>query len=250
MAASVSGKDKILRWCRLFYGGYDLSGDARTIGTLENMFGDAEWTGWDEALRNFTYDAVRQVGISGFQCLMNDDSNRSMDLLKNPSSSNRISVLFGGGGEPAIPDPAYLLPSVHMRTDTSFDSPVGVLQADFIMDAAQYDANTSNPLGIILCNQGLTATVSLASHDNEGTSTNGFHANLHITATASGDYSFDVEHSVNDSDWATLGTFTADGSTVTSEHLSDSDNPVNQYTRLTATRTAGTCTAVLTFARN
>lgn len=250
MAATPSGKDKILRWTRLIYGGYDMSGDARSIGTLENMFVDADVSGWNEALRNYLSDGVRQTGISGFQCLMNDATNKSMDLLKNPSSSNRVSVLFGGGGEPAIPDPAYLMPSVHMRTNTNFDGSVGVLQCDFIMDSSQYTANTSNPLGVILCNQALSTTSSLASHDNEAATTNGWCANLHITATSSGDFSFAIEHSSNDSDWSTLGTFVADGSAVTSEHLSDSDNPVNQYVRLTATRTAGSCTAVLTFARN
>jgi hypothetical protein len=253
MAATPSGKDKIQRWARIIYGGYDLSGDARTIGTLENEFDPADTTGWNESIINYLSSGILNVGITGFQCLMNDTTNRSLDNLKSASDSDRVSVLFGGGGEPAIPDPAYLLASIQMSSTVNFDGGVGVLQADFMSDSAQATANTGNPQGVILCNQGLTATVSLASHDygdSPATTTNGWHANLHITATSSGDYSFAVEHSTNDSDWATLGTFTADGSAVTSEHLSDSDNPVNRYTRLTATRTAGTCTAVLVFARN
>jgi hypothetical protein len=254
MAVTTSGKDKLLTWTRIIYGGYDLSGDARTIGSLENMFGEADFTGLNERLSHFTPDYVRQVGVSGVQVLMNDTAaSGATTLLQNPSSSNRLSILMGGGGEPAIADPAYLLPSIQMNTTTSFDGPVGVMQADFMMDEAQYDANTSNPIGVILCNQALTVTVDLASHKLEGgstTTTNGWHANLHITATASGDYAFVIEHSTNDADWATLGTFTADGSAITSEHLSDSDNPVNQYVRMGITRTAGTCTAIVTFARN
>jgi hypothetical protein len=253
MAATPSGKDKIQRWARIIYGGYDLSGDARTIGTLENEFDPADITGWNESITNYLSSGILNVGITGFQCLMNDTTNRSLDNLKSASDSDRVSVLFGGGGEPAIPDPAYLLASIQMRSTVNFDGLVGVLQADFMSDSAQATANTGNPLGVVLCNQGLTATTSLASHDYgaaPATTTNGWHANLHITATSSGDYSFAVEHSTNDSDWATLGTFTADASAITSEHLSDSDNPVNRYTRLTATRTSGTCTAVLVFARN
>jgi hypothetical protein len=251
VAETPSGKDKLSVWLRVIYGGYDLSGDARTIGTMENMFGEADFTGMNTRLRHFTSDYVRQVGVTGFQCLMNDTAaSGATTLLKNPDTASQLSILFGGGGEPAIPDPAYLLPSLHMRTDTNWDGPVGVMQADFVMDADQYTANTSNPLGVVLCNQGLTATVDLGSHDNEAASTNGWNANLHVTATAAGDYSFVIEHSTDDAAWATLGTFTADGSAITSEHLSDSDNPVNRYVHLAVTRTAGTCTAIVTFARN
>jgi hypothetical protein len=246
---TTSGKDKILRWLRVFYGGYELSGDARTIGTMENMFGEADVTGWNEALRNFISDTRREVGISGFQCLMNDDTNKSMDLLKNPNSSNRVSILFGGGGEPTDADPAYFLPSVHVNTSTDFDSPLGVLQADFLMDAAQYDANTSNPFGIVLINKAVTALDVRLSHDNEGSTTNGWHANLHITATASGNFSFIVQDSPDDAVYSELDTFTADGSAITSEHMSGSGT-VDRYVRMRAEFTAGTCTAICTFARN
>jgi len=250
MAVTTSGKDKILRYARVFYGGYDLSGDALTVDTMENMYDEADFTGWDESIRNYLSSGILNVGVTGFQCLMNDATNQSMDNLKSSSDSSQISFLFGGGGEPAIGDPAYLLASIQMQSTVSFEGLRGVLQADFMSDSAQATANTGNPQGVVLCNQALTETVSLSSHDNEGSTTLGFHANLHITATSSGDYAFVIEDSANDADWATLGTFTADGSAVTSEHLSDSDNPTNRYVRLTATRTAGTCTAVVTFARN
>jgi len=249
MAATSSGKDKILRWTRIIVGGYDLSGDARTFSTFENQFGAANVHGINEELVNYLSDGVREVGISGFRCLMNDTTNRSMDLLDTGDVANQISVLFGGGGEPAIPDPAYLLPSREMRIGTSFDASVGVLDTDFLFDSAQYDANSSNPLGVVLANQQYTTTTQSASHDNEAATTNGWHANLHVTATASGDYAFTIEHSTDDSGWATLGTFVADGSTVTSEHLSGSGT-ANQYVRFVATRTAGTATIVCTFARN
>ena len=88
MAATPSGKDKLLVWCRVIYGGYDISGDARTIGTMENMLGDADFTGMNQRLRNFTGDYVRQVGVSGLQVLMNDTAaSGASTLLKNPSSS-------------------------------------------------------------------------------------------------------------------------------------------------------------------
>lgn len=249
MAVTTSGKDKILRWARLIYGGYDLSGDARTIGTMENQFEEADTTAWNESVRNYLSSGIVNVGITGFQAIMNDATNRSMDNLQSASDSSRVSVMLGGGGEPTIGDPAYLLASIQMSSSVNFDNHVGMLQADFMSDSAQATANTSNPLGVVLSNQAFSSTTSLDSHNNGGSTTNGWHANLHVTATSSGDYAFVIEDSTNDSDWATLGTFTADGSAIASEHLSGSGT-VNQYARLTATRTGGSCTAVVTFARN
>jgi len=249
MAATTSGKDKILRWARVFYGGYDLSGDARTISSLENSFLEADITAWNEETRNYLSSGIHEVGVTGFQAIINDATNRSLDQFKSASDSSRLTILFGGGGEPAIPDPAYLLPSIQMSSSVSFENYVGVIQADFMSDAAQHDANTDNPMGVVLCNQALSSTSSLASHDNGAGTTDGWSANLHVTATSSGDYAFVIEDSTNDSDWATLGTFTSDGSAIGSEHLSGSGT-VNQYARVTATRTGGTVTAVIAFARN
>ena len=249
MAETATGKDKILRYTRIIVGGYDLSGDARTFGTLTNEFAEAEPHGLNEELRHFISNGVCTIGLDSFQCLMNDTANRSMDELKNPSASSRVSILFGGGGEPAIPDPAFLLPSLQMSTSTSFDTSIGVLDVSFIMDSAQWDANTQNPMGVVLANQQYTETTSSGSHDNEAASTAGWHAILQVTATVSGDYAFVIQDGTNDSDWATLGTFLADGSAVTSEHLSGTGT-VDRYVRVTATKTTGTATVSIIFARN
>ena len=81
MAATPSGKDKTLKCMRLHVGGYDLSGDARTFGTLDSTFWRADTTGWDESVYNFLSDGRRQVGISGLQVLMNDDTARAIRSL-------------------------------------------------------------------------------------------------------------------------------------------------------------------------
>lgn len=252
MAVTPSGKDKLTRHMRIYVNGYDLSGDARTFSTLENAFGEADFTGWNEAVRNYLNDGHRMIGISGFQAIMNDDTGRAWDQLKTPDTAGRVSVCFGGGGAPAAGDPAYHLATREMRVPQGFDGPVVVLTADFVADQGQYDSNTNNPLGVVL--RGATeisadvTAGSSNSHDNGLSTANGWTAVLHVINTSSGNYTFTIEHSSDDSAYSTLGTFTADGSTVTSEYLTGSGT-VNQYVAFNAARTAGSCTVVCTFAR-
>jgi hypothetical protein len=95
----------------------------------------------------------------------------------------------------------------------------------------------------------LTATTNSASIDNGAGSTDGFHANLHVIATAGGaDWALEIEHSTDDAAWSQLALFAADGSTLTSEYASGSGT-VNQYVRFTGTRTNGTITVVCVFSR-
>ncbi len=56
-----TGKNKLLRWLRVFINGYDLSGDARSIGTLMNAFGEVEMTGLSHSVKYFAADKVRQA---------------------------------------------------------------------------------------------------------------------------------------------------------------------------------------------
>jgi hypothetical protein len=249
MAATPSGKDKLLRWARVFVGGYDISGDARTFGNFSNKVEGVDMTGVDEELINYLSDGVRQVGITGFRCLMNDNTNRSMDLLDTADALNEVSVLFGGGGEPVVADLAYFLPAAQMKTNTAWDGAAGTMEADFLFDAANYDGNSNNPAGVVLNNSQLTATKTATAHQVAASSANGWHATLHTTATSNGNYALIIEHAATESSYATLGTFSGDGSTITSEHLSGSGT-VNKYVRFDATRTAGTATFICVFARN
>jgi len=248
MAATASGKDKILRWTRIYVGGYDLSGDSRTFSSADIIYGEADVTGWSEAVTNFLRDGRLATGIRGYQALLNDATGRAYTILQAGNAQN-VSLLFGGGGEPAIPDPAYLIPSVQMMDNATIDGNVAMINADFIPQAGAVDTAVANPFGVLLSPAtSISSTTTGASHDNEGATTGGWHSIIHITATSSGNFAFTIEHSTDDSAWATLGTFTTTGGSVTSEYLSGSGT-VNQYTRFLATRTAGTVTPVVSFAR-
>jgi hypothetical protein len=243
-----TGKNKLLRWLRVFINGYDLSGDARSIGTLMNAFGEVEMTGLSHSVKYFAADKVRQAGITDFKTLLNDAAAGAYTQLKNNSLSIEISALFGAAPEPDFGDPAYLLYSAQLMHQLGWEGAAASVGANFM---PQHD--TGNPIGVVLHpNTSLSDTTEGTEHDNGASSSNGWHANLHITASDAGDWEFKIEHSATGlwaGEEATLGTFTADGSAIGSEHLTGTGT-VNQYTRFVATRTSGTVTPICTFARN
>ena len=251
MAATPSGKDKLLRHLRIFLGGYDISGDARSFDTVLNSYGEVDMTGWANLVKNFLADGARQIGVMGFKAFINDTaSSGAFSILKDADNTHNLSILFGGGGEPAIPDPAYLLSAVQMDDEAGLDGGAGIISADFLSNAGQFSTLVGNPWGVVLSpNTSISATTTGASHDNGAATTNGGYAHLHITATAAGNFAFTIEDSANDSAFATIGTFTADGSAITSERLTISGT-IRQYVRAVATRTGGTCTPVIVLARN
>ena len=247
----MTGKNKSLRWTRVLVGGYDISGDARTFNTLLNNWDEADLTGISNAVRNGLPGSARRTGAQGLQALLNDTaSSGAHAILKSANHSDRLSVLFGGGAEPAAGDAAYLLRSIQLSDPRGFDALAAVLTADFFPDASQFDASAEDPLGLVLHPAtSLAATTNGASIDNGAATTKGAHANLHVLASSGGTCAFTVEHSVNGIAWATLLTFTINGSAITSEAQAASGT-VNQYTRFVATRTSGTVTPVCVLARN
>ncbi len=249
MAATESGKDKLMRWARLYVGGYDISGDSRTVSTLDIIYDEADITGWSESVFNFLRNKRLTTGIMGYQSIMNDTATTGAYTILNSATSHNLSLFMGGAGEPAIPDPAYLMPGVQLMDTASIDGNVALLSSDFKPLAGTVDTAVALPLGVMLSPAtSINSTTSNASHDNEGATTGGWHANIHITATAAGNFAFTIEHGTDDAAWATLGTFTTTGGSVGSEYLSGSGT-VNQYTRFVATRTGGTVTPVVSFAR-
>jgi len=256
MAVVTSGKDKVLRYARIFVDAYDLSGDARTVGTLMIERTEIDMTAWSNSIKQFL-TGYRTAGITDLQVLLNDDTGRGFDVLKDAQNLYTISVLLGGQGEPTIGDPAYLLPSVQLSDATGIDAGAAIMTGINFMPSSS-DAGTyyGSPLGVVLHPKtSLTVTTTPDSHDigidvgTAGATALGWSANIHVTASDAGTWVFTIEHGTNDSDWATLGTFTAAGDVLESEHISGTGT-VNRYVRALLTRTSGTATPVITFARN
>ena len=250
MAVTPSGKDKLVRHMRCYYAGYDLSGDFRNIDSLENSFGEADMTGVSENFKSYLVGTQRQVGARGVNVFMNDDTNRGFDILKDANNSGCLIVAMGGGGAPAVGDPAYLLPTIQMSDNPSIESNAFVFAADFLYISTADRSYSGNPLGVLLQPAGtISTTTTQSSIDCGASNSNGGLALLEVLSTASGDFTIEIEHSTNDSDWSSLTTFSADGSAVTWEQ-DNINGTINRYIRFVATRTAGSMSVVCALARN
>lgn len=247
----MAGKNKVRRWMRALVGGYDLSGDSRTFQSLDNKVDFVDLTGWNQSVHSGLSDGQREIGVKGFQALLNDSASRAFAVLKDAAQNYPVSVLFGGGAEPALGDPAYLIAAVQALSTVGLDGKAPVIQADFLPDAPHYvDGAVDNPLGVVLAGAvSLSATTTGVSIDQGAASTAGAHANLHVLASSGGTWALIIEHSTDDSSWSTLMTFSSTGAAVGAEQQTVTGT-VNRYVRYKATRTSGTLTPVITFARN
>lgn len=243
----ATGKNKLLRYARVYFGGYNISGDARTIGTLQNKIDPIDMTALSDSYRNALGAGHREVGVMGFQAFLNDTASSGAHTLMKNGGSTQLSVLLGSLAEPAIGDIAYLLPAVLLSYPYSFDGGAAIISGDFMPDASQ--SLTASPFGIVQHPAtSLSATTNATSVDNGASSANGAIAILHLVATSSGDFALKVQDSANNSDWSDLITFSSDGSAITSE-VGTATGTVDRYTRFQATRTGGSCTPVVSFAR-
>ena len=252
MAVTTSGKDKLLKWMRVYIHAYDLSGDTRTFAALSNGYDVASMLGVNQSVNWFMASSGRILGLRGYQALLNDATGGAFTRLKQTAGSpttTRLSAAFVCGGEPAVGDPAYVMNSIQIDDRASFDAAKGILTADFLVDRAQYSVSAVNPLGVVLSEAtALSATTNKSSFDYGASSSNGAHANIHIIS-AGGSWVFKVQHSTNDADWSDLITFVVTGSALNSE-TGLATGTINRYVRFQATRTSGTCTPVCFFARN
>lgn len=247
----MAGKNHHLRWMRLYAGGYDLSGDARTFSKLRNSFEEAELGGWSNSVRPYAVGGPRAVGIDGLQVLMNDAAAQGFTILKDAGDNVQIVVAFGGNAEPAIGDPAYLVAAAQLAADVQLDGKAWALAGDFPQSADLATlAYVDQPFGVLLHPAtSLSSTTNGTSVDNGAASSNGGSAILQLLAVSSANFALKIQHSTDDSNWSDLITFTTTGGAITAEH-SGVAGTVNRYLRFQATRTAGSLTPVCAFARN
>lgn len=249
--ATFSGKDKLMRYTRLYFGGYDLSGDSRNFGAATQTHPAVNMTGWSSAGEQYLADRPT-IGITGYQALMNDTATTgAFSILKATPQSAYVSMLFGGGGEPEIGDPAYLLGALQPSHAINNDGGALVVDADFALSAATMDAYAAAPAGYVLSPatslSSTTTQISVDLYVNSTALTNGAQAILHVTASSGGTWAMIIEHSTDDSSYATLMTFSSNGSAITSERQTASGT-IRRYVRFKATRTSGTITPVVVFA--
>lgn len=241
------GKNKTLRYLRVFCDGANLSGDARAVGTLKNSCDAVELTGWGESIKNSTW-GWRTIGVDGFAALINDTAVSGALTVMQDSGIDVVTFAFGGGDEPETGDPAYLMGTTQLQDMVGWDGQAGNVTANFdSLDEA------SNPIGVVLSPAtSVSATTNCDSVDNGASSAYGWAANLHVIASDGGTWAFTIEHSSTGAfagEEATLATFAADGSAIASERQTGTGT-VEEYLRAVLTRTSGTVTAVIALSRN
>lgn len=251
MAVTFSGKDKLQKYTRIYIAGYDLSGDAVTFGSAENSYEEVDMTGWDEDLKTFL-GGQRMGGLTGFQAIMNATAGRSHAVMQTPNAEKDLTLFFGGGGAPAIGDPAFMLPGLFTSSSIAATGGRPIVTGEFALKPGV--SNYLNPFGRCHWYQTqMTASVDGASIDwgVDLVKTNGAYAILQCYSAGTGALTFEIEHSANDADWSNLMTFTTvDGQAVETEYISTSST-VSRYTRLAVTAGTNTgCNVVCALAIN
>lgn len=248
------------RHLRYLSDGIDLSGDMRSIGAMGVTYDQADATGWSNGTKQWL-TGWGDVQLTGVQAIFNNDVlNLALTPDTTPGSHTALSgettvnasVFVGIRAAPAIGNPAFSSPFEQSAYTISGGGSDPVL-----VNAEYFGSGTlsivANVWGVALAVGGeISITTNYGSVDNGAASTGGWVAFLHTAQTsalqANNNYAFVIEHGTDDSNWATLTTFTANGSTITSERKEGTGN-VNRYVRLKATKTAGTAVPWVVFIR-
>lgn len=256
MAATPNTGKTTSRYLRLLAGGYNLSCDMRSVSGFGVAYDQAEVTGWCDAAKQYLSGAGG-VMIDGFNALFsNAPEGNGLDagshVALSDLGSQYVSIFIGVRAAPAVGNDTF---SAAFEQGGYTTSP-GI--SDAVAVEASFYGSAVLPLSTYVWGKALatgatwSSTTNGVSVDGGAATSNGYIAFLHATQTAgamaSNDWAFRIEHSANDSDWATLGTFSIDGSEITADRLSGSGT-VNRYTRLVGTRTAGTARVWATIIR-
>jgi cystathionine beta-lyase family protein involved in aluminum resistance len=124
---------------------------------------------------------------------------------------------------------------------------VGAPVSDVVSLSGELQVTNGLRQGILLVSAAQSASTLGTAFDNAALTSLGATANLHVTANTRNTAStIKVQHSVDNSTWVDLITFTSVGSTIiTSESIAVSGT-INRYLRANTTLTAGTGSITLT----
>lgn len=248
MAVTVTRGKTHTRYCRVLFDGANLSGDARTLDEAGVTYGEANATGWGEAVANFLHGRG-QISFGPFQAMFNaraaangpiePGSHTTLASVGNPIATLAIGIQEA----PTIGAPAFSVATdqrSYYAAATNDD--LALVSADFTTRAD--GTAVAGVWGQLLAvGTSVSSTTTNGSLDNGAATTGGYVAFLHVTrsvgAMGTNNWAVTIEHSTNDSAWATLHTFAAAGSTATAERGTNTGT-VNRYTRVVMTKTAGT----------
>jgi hypothetical protein len=225
--AKISGKNALI-----LVGGYALSTYASAY-EVSSEAGPVEVTGFGDGSKNFI------PGLPSAQMsvdMMWDSAAGAVHTALASASSTGIATIVPEGyvlGNNSLSMP-YL-----KTTYSPKSSPEARIDVGSIVFVSSGD-NVGIENGWMLAHATITNTATgtgvLDPADAAVTGICG--ASLHIWLAAAADtYVVKVQHSTNNSTWADLITFTANGSALTSERQTVASGTINKYRRVIATRT-------------
>lgn len=226
--AKISAKDGIV-----LINGYNLSTYTTAYEAQEGV-DVIDVTGLSDTVHN----AIPGDRTANLTLNMLWDNSVDVPVLITPGNTVVECVTLIPEGYSAVGDPSLSLPYTQANFNPAGNpgSAIGLGAIQFV--ALGDSAGLEN--GVILQYGNITNTTSTSSvrDESQAAQTCECAATLHVyTACATDTYEVKVEDSANDVDWDTLLTFTLDGSAVGSERISVASGTVNQYRRVTATRT-------------
>lgn len=237
------------RYFRLIYGGFDLSGDARAVGSFGATYGETDVTGWSDGVINYTL-GTPNINVEGFQAVFNNTASTGIHSALSGFLNSYSTMFVGIRAAPAVGDPTFSIPNQQASYTVAGDAPVTV---SVNMNPGQTGSlsvgGLMSPWGrAIAIGASLSGNTNGTSVDNTTSSANGGIGYLHLTASSGGTWAFTVQHSTDNNTFTDLITFSSNGSAVTAEQ-GTATGTVNRYVRFRAVRTSGTVSAWAAFVR-
>ena len=233
----ATGKTNMV-YCRTYFDEVDLSGDARSIAGFGREFDEVDATGFSSSISYYTLGQQRTI-FDGYQALFNNTALLGAFTELKTKEEYFVSLHLGIRAAPAVGDPAWgaRLNQASMNMDGS-DALLLSIIANPGAGAPATDAPLDKNWGHVLAPlASRDATYTGASINNGASSSAGAYAILHVTSVdAGGAWTLITQHSADDTNWATLHTFTANAQTLAGE-LQTTSSTVNQYTRALLTDT-------------
>lgn len=229
MAGKKAGK-----WVRVFIEGYDLTTDLTSV-PYSNTGQKVDVGGYTQ---DMSYLIARRDGVIVLDGFFNEDTNRTHTALKTLAEGNVSHLVSEAIGDNALPTVGDMTLHLSGAQATYLVNPD--LSAAVAVNAEYAAKGTPVEYGKLLADATITANGNQASVDNAASSANGGVGYLHITALSAGDtITVLIEDSADDAAWATLITFTLDGTALDAERLTVSGT-VDRYVRASYTVTGAT----------
>ena len=246
MAVTVTTGKTNVKYARALFGGANLSGDSRSLGNVGVSYAEDDVTGWEDIMNFLPGQGTLNFGP--YQAVFNNNAAATGPVEPGVHTelagigSPIATAVIGIREAPTIGAPAFSAQLTQLSYVVTLAAGTPLVNAD--LTNAVGNSLSAYGWGQILANGTSTSsTTSFGSLDNGGSSANGAYAALHVTTSAgamgSNNWEIKIEDSADDSAWADLIVFSADGSSATAEWGSVAGT-VDQYTRVTITKSAGT----------